>query len=319
MHDNEGPGKGAQHEPQTGFSLREFEIFRAYLEEGTTSAAAEVLGLSQPAVSRGLTALEARVGYELFERQGRRMVPRTEATALIGELEPLFAALARISAGLPAQQLAHKGRLNIAAPPSIAHRLLPDWLAEYAGMHPDLEIRMDCLNGESLPGVVADGQFDLAVATTEPINYAINTEVLRESYSVCALPAGHPLAQKRSIDVTDLQDVPFIATDRRHTTSSKTDQIFEKAKVRRNIRLETSTGLSALEFVRNGVGVALLNVEVLNLTSFEGVEFRPFTPELLSRLMVYLPSHSVPRACVRDLITLMRERMQQIGDNFVNR
>ncbi|MXN17962.1 LysR family transcriptional regulator [Pseudooceanicola sp. GBMRC 2024] len=313
MQDDQNPGMAAVAEASAGFSLREFEIFRAYLEAGTASGAAGALGLSQPAISRGLTSLEGRLGYDLFERQGKRLLPRPEAMALLGELEPVFAALSRISAGRAVQPVAHSGLLQIAAPPTIAHRLMPDWLSEYARMHPDLEIRMDCLNGEGLAGAVADGQFDLAVASTDPVNSAVRTEVLHESYSVCALPRDHPLTAKKVIHVADLHDVPFITQTRRHSSRSKIDQIFEKAKVRLNIRLETATGLSALEFVRNGVGVALITLDLINATEFEGVAFRPFHPEVMSRLMVYLPRRTVPRACVRDLITLMEQRMAEVG------
>ena len=78
---------------RTWHSLPEYEALRALMESGTTSKAALRLGLSQSAVSRSISSLEARLGLLLFERDGGRLRPTSEATRLNKRLDPLFEAL----------------------------------------------------------------------------------------------------------------------------------------------------------------------------------------------------------------------------------
>ncbi|WP_299747052.1 LysR family transcriptional regulator [uncultured Tateyamaria sp.] len=81
---------------RTWHSLPEYEALRALMESGTTSKAALRLGLSQSAISRSIASLEARLGRILFERDGGRLRPTTEAAQLNKRLDPLFEALDRI-------------------------------------------------------------------------------------------------------------------------------------------------------------------------------------------------------------------------------
>jgi DNA-binding transcriptional LysR family regulator len=84
-------------------NFRQLEIFRAVMVSGSASRAAERLGITQPAVSRALTDLELRVGFDLFDRVKGRLVPTPEGQLFFGDvtmsfvgLDSLRAAAARI-------------------------------------------------------------------------------------------------------------------------------------------------------------------------------------------------------------------------------
>ena len=78
-------------------SVRELEVLHAVITTRKTTAAAQRLGGSQPAVSRAIGALEARLGRELFIRDGGRLVPTADAFALDAEAAPIFSALERLA------------------------------------------------------------------------------------------------------------------------------------------------------------------------------------------------------------------------------
>ena len=82
--------------PKPWHSLPEYQALRALMQGGTTTAAAEQLGLSQSAISRSIASLEARTGRMLFEREAGRLRPTAEAVRLNRRLDPLFSALDRI-------------------------------------------------------------------------------------------------------------------------------------------------------------------------------------------------------------------------------
>ena len=66
-------------------TVREMEVFRRIMERGSITAAAAALGVSQPSVSKTLQQAEERLGFKLFTRQRKRLIPTTEADALFPE------------------------------------------------------------------------------------------------------------------------------------------------------------------------------------------------------------------------------------------
>jgi hypothetical protein len=74
-----------------GLNLRQIEAFKAVIEFGTVSRAAEVLNVSQPAVSKLLTHLEAATGLKLFDRRQGRLATTPQGMRLYEEIERIFA------------------------------------------------------------------------------------------------------------------------------------------------------------------------------------------------------------------------------------
>ncbi|MEK1931977.1 MAG: LysR family transcriptional regulator, partial [Pararhizobium sp.] len=71
-------------------NARQLEIFRAIMREGTITAAANALSVSQPAISKVLLHLESQLGYALFDRIGGRLVPTMEAHLLYADVDRVF-------------------------------------------------------------------------------------------------------------------------------------------------------------------------------------------------------------------------------------
>jgi DNA-binding transcriptional LysR family regulator len=117
---------------RTWHSLPEYQALRAVLESGTTARAATRLGLSQSAISRSITSLEARTGRILFERDGGRLVATGEAVQLNHRLDSLFEALDQID-GPPARS---RESLRIIAPPTYTHRYLVSHVASFLKANP---------------------------------------------------------------------------------------------------------------------------------------------------------------------------------------
>lgn len=78
-------------------NIRQLEVFRAVMRDGTITAAANSLGISQPAVSKLLAYLEDQLGYPLFDRIGGRLVPTTDAHILYGDAHRVFRQLEALS------------------------------------------------------------------------------------------------------------------------------------------------------------------------------------------------------------------------------
>jgi DNA-binding transcriptional LysR family regulator len=286
------------------FDLRHLEILRALVETGKTTAAAHRLGMSQSAISRGIAQLEAQLGRPLFDRQGGRLVPKVEAFSIHERLQPVFDVLNQISDEDSPRLLS--GVLRLAAPPTFGHLFLPAHIATFVRRNPDVEINLDIISSEILITSVAEGRVDLGFTDTTPTHAGVRAELLLKTDAVCFLPASHPLAARACIEPQDLAGESFIASTRRHSGRFAVDQVFEQAGVSRRIIIETSTVVSACEFVREGLGVAVLNPFPIARQLGPSVVVRPFRPRIPYRMSFLMTSRAPVSAAAAAFIAHTR-------------
>jgi len=297
-------------ENRPGFTLRELEVLRELIDAGKTTVAAQRLGLSQPAISRSLAQLEKELGRKLFERSGGRLVPTREAFAINEELGPIFAALARIGDRSSPKTASHSGTLRIAAPPTMAHRFLPSRVARFTKYNPDLDVVFEVISSDILITSIADARIDLGLTDTIPSHAGVRSELLLATEAICALPARHRLAERKVIQPEDLEGEPFVALMRRHSGRIAIDRIFEKAGVNRRVVIETATAVSAAEFVREGLGISLLNPFPIVHQLGSGIVVRPFSPAIPYRTSFLLPSSRPPSPAATAFMEMTRASLE---------
>jgi DNA-binding transcriptional LysR family regulator len=270
-------------------SLRELEILRAMIVTRKMIAAAHMLGISQPAVSRAIASLEARVGRALFSRDGGRLVPTPDAFALEAEAVPLFRALERIA--LWPNNGAVAGILRISAEPTPAQFVLPGAIAYFRRTEPDLVIQVQVETGTGVITSVAERSADLGLTNTAASHPGVRGEPFREAVSHCIMPLDHRLAGLAEITPTDLVDEPMIALSRRFPSRIEADRVFAAAGIARRIVTETTTSIAAVEMVRHGIGITLVNPYPISMGGLDGLVARPFSPAI-----PYSPSFLFPAA-----------------------
>ncbi|MGF6872689.1 DNA-binding MarR family transcriptional regulator [Paraburkholderia sp. MM5477-R1] len=120
--------------------LRQIEAFRAVMQAGSTTGAAEELHTSQSNVSRLITQLEADTRLVLFERSGGRLSPKPEAKALFREVERVFVGLTRLAYAADSIRNLGSGRLRIASIPGIGMSFLPRVVQRFRRSRPDVTV-----------------------------------------------------------------------------------------------------------------------------------------------------------------------------------
>lgn len=292
--------------PRPGITLRELEVLRALVESGTATAAAYRLGISQPAVSRAVAQLEARLERQLFLREGGRLIPTPEARAIDAEVDGILTALARIEAAAgPAPDPSHP--LRVAAPPTIAHRFLPGPVADFARRYPRHQVFIDVLSSDLLVTHVAEGRVDLGIADSEPNHAGVRVEAFRDSDVVCLMPRTDPLAAKAVITPADLDGRDFVSQTRRHSARAAKDGVLMAANVRPRTQTEVATVVLAAELVREGLGVALINPFPTALRLHPSLCIRPFMPRITLRTAFLTPAGTRPSAATLAFMALVRE------------
>jgi DNA-binding transcriptional LysR family regulator len=279
-----------------------------------TIAAATLLGISQPAVSRTIASLEARVGRALFRRDGGRLAPTADAFALDAEAGEIFAALGRL--GRWPQGGEEKSLVRIAASPTLAQLLLTGFIARMRGVEPSIAFSVEICTGTDVLNAVADRRADIGLLDMPVGHPAIRAEILREAELHVLMPAGHPLAALSQVTATDLAEVPLVMLPHRFAARGEIDKSFQRAGVRPHIVAEVSVSAFAAELVREGVGLSIFNPFPLALTPLPGMVWRPFHPLIHYRTYLLFPAMgAVPPAARRFADLLMRE----IGEDGISR
>ena len=284
--------------------LREFEALRALATTGTTVGAANRLGISQSAVSRSLAQLEARVGRSLFIRESGRIRLTEGALRLNEKLDPLFATLADIDG---AEWLTRDDQpLRLIVPPTLAHHFIIARVASFLKRNPGRRVQLDIQSTDALVAGILDDRYDLGLTSGMIQRTGVSLLPWRRSKIVCAMPENHPLAGRDSIAAEDLERVSVVQFLGRLGTRALTDQLFARAGVEINTVAETATNMAALELVREGLGVTLVNPFPLLADGIPGIVAKPFEADITYQTSFVVPSGRAPTEVARQFMRFVK-------------
>jgi len=262
-------------------NLKSLECFRAIIRTGSATAAAQQLGLTQPAVSRLLGVLEDSIGFQLFHRSKGRLIPMPEALAFHPEVDIALQSIDRVAQLATNLRDENFGELTIVSPPSFAEGILSRVISEFLVEHPDIRVNLDSQSVETARDMVALRAVDCGFLKL-PADYpGLACESLIRAGTVCAVPASHRLARKSKITVHDLRDEPLVLLGRGRASRDQIDEAFRDAGVDMNVRVETHTVGAACAFARSRTGIAIVN-EMLGVQyAGNGLELRRFSPNFI--------------------------------------
>ena len=232
--------------------LRQLEAMRAVLARGTTTHAAEGLGLTQSAVSRLITQLEDEVGLRLFDRRHGRLLITPEGRHFYAIAEKVLAGVDQISATARDIRTLQVGTLRIIAMPALGYGLLPDTIAKIKTRYKQVKISVNFGARRELERGLANAEYDFGIATLPVDHELIEGEPLCGVNAVCVLPLGHPLAGKESIAAKDLEDMPFISMESEAFFRYRIDELFGRLGVPRSLGIEAQSTIMVCNLVSKG-------------------------------------------------------------------
>lgn len=240
-------------------NLRQIEVFRAVMVTGSISGAAQLLYVSQPAVSRLLAQTEVRLGFALFERIKGRLHATPEAKKLFQEVQSVYAGVQRVNA--VAQDLAEnrQGTLNIVCSTSVGQMFLPQAIAEFRRDHPGVKFSFMIMSYAHLLERLLDHQADLGVITSPMEHPNLTVAPLSENRLVCLLPPGHPLEDLPAVTLEHLQPYPLITYEKGTPFGVLVEQFYKARSVPLEPVIEVGSPHSASALVQLGAGIALVD------------------------------------------------------------
>jgi DNA-binding transcriptional LysR family regulator len=262
------------------------EAFRAVVDARSVTAAAQAMGITQPAVSSQIAKLEEAVGFSLFERSGGRLKPTSEgmlfyaeASRVLGEVDRLAATTAQIREG-------QSGRLVIASHPSAAISLLPGLVAEFVEQRPGVSIRLVSRHSEVVSQLLPSESFDLGIAEL-PIEETSMKVIKYRMRFVAILPPRHALAAHKVLTPALVSGHPMVAASRSLQVPVRIVTALAATGAHANVVVEAEFFASLCGLVAAGVGWSL--VDPLSARSFSSLGFvtRPYEPAIAYEIGVF--------------------------------
>jgi DNA-binding transcriptional LysR family regulator len=189
---------------------RQLAAFCAVVERRSFSQAAERLGVTQPAVSLQVRALEKRLGTQLLDRSGRRVEPTEAGLRLYRGAQRLLSLeeqLLEEIAGEAEGELT--GELRLGASTGPAAVVVPLLLCEFQRAHPEVRIALTVSDTQSIVDRVAARDLELGIVGAARRQRAVRFEPLLEDEVILACPPGHPFAG-RTITLDELREENLI-------------------------------------------------------------------------------------------------------------
>ncbi|MDD8022259.1 MAG: LysR family transcriptional regulator [Paracoccaceae bacterium] len=288
-------------------SQRQIDLFNAIMIHKSMTAAAVVLGTSQPTISREIRDMERRIGFELFLRFGKRLTPTNQAVLLHEAVRRSFIGLDEISRAASAIRTHNAANFRIASIPAHAESIIPRVIQRFLNARPAMLFSIHSHEEPSLRHEMTTQVFDLSVTENQFEREGATTETIHAGDMVCVLPPGHPLASRTALTPADFDGQPFIYFGQNDPYRHKLDEVFLAAGVTRNYAAETTTAASVCAMVAAGVGVSVINPLTAASQSGRNVVFRRLSVSVPYLLSLWRPAHSIRAVQADKFVATLRE------------
>ena len=287
------------------------------VEAGSFQAAANRLGATQPALSRTMKALEARLGAPLFQKEGRRAAPTSLAHRLARN--GLAIRLAEEQAGVVAEQAASGaiGELRIGAPPIVSGRFLTGPIAAFIADNPQCSVEIRTGLVHELRTMLERAQIDLVIGPESLADTVRNLSfdaIIDDRVGVMCR-AGHPLVDLAAVTSSDLAAQVWLAHSRGSLLRQQTEAALAASGVRSvRIGCETDSIRSVLEIVAATDLITTMPMATTAPYLEDKLVFLPFKHPRFRRPIGVIRRSGAPLSRLEERFVSMLQRTVRNGD-----
>lgn len=264
-------------------SVRELRAFVAICHHGSVTAAARVLALTGPAVSVLLRELERKLGVRLFERTTRSMRVSAAGREALVFAERILKDLGDLHTGMGDAAAGRCGVVRIAATSALAQTVLPQIMARYADLYPQVRIELNDCAPDQFEHLILQSQVDVGIGVIERADPELLAQPLFHDRLCLVAPEQWPQPQKKPVTWQELAEYPLITLRSGYGVRALIDQAAIQANVQLQIAYEVSLMGTAMALVGQGLGVSVLPQSLLHFSAFAGVHARRLVRPAITR------------------------------------
>lgn len=263
------------------FKIRQLRAYHALVEIGSVTRAAEVLGLSQPTVSRQISLLEDAVGFKLFHRiGGNKIVPTEFGERFYREVEMTLRGLEdlpNIAFGIQANRV--KRFKIFATHPVLNADFFISAVSSFCKENPEVQLRIEACARSTIESAIIARQADVGFAALPIEHPLLNIRTLAETEAVLAVPTGHALSDKQVACLEDVSD-EVLLLDRGRPNLPHFAKFGRQWPLKKPVQLDVQLSATALRFVAAGHGLALVDPLAFDYFSTRGIRMVPWRPSI---------------------------------------
>jgi DNA-binding transcriptional LysR family regulator len=287
-------------------TLRQLQAFRAVADLGSFSEAAERLHLSQPALSATIRKLEEMLNVRLFDRTTRQIALTPEGEELRRLANRLIDEFEAVSGDLQDYLARRRGRVVVAALPSLAAVTLPRILARFKMRHPGVDVIIRDTLHDQIQDLVESGAADFGLTVTPAAHRDFSFQPLIVDRFVMVCPRGHKLARRRSVSWSDMVAYPIITMARTSSVRQYIDAACVQAGIPSHSQYDAEHLATIGALVHEGLGIAALPSLTTPLLRFADLAEIPITAPHVERIMgIVRRAGRTPSVAARALIELV--------------
>jgi LysR family carnitine catabolism transcriptional activator len=283
-------------------TYRQMQAFVAVAETRSFRAAGERINLSQPALSLAIKSLEERLGGPLIDRQSR-------AFELTREGAEFYPAAARLLADwdVAVEDVRslfemQRGRVTLAALPSIAAGRMPAVLGAYAERHPRIDVEMFDVIADRVLALVREGRADFGLSVRPQREPDVAFEPLFTESFVVVHPPDHTVASAEQVTARELVRYPVIALSRASSVRKAFDQAVARAEIGVRPALDVEQLSTAATLIAQGRGLTAVPEACLPLMRVHGLHARPLVEPQVKREVGVLTARGRSLSVAADLL-----------------
>ncbi|MBB5192137.1 DNA-binding transcriptional LysR family regulator [Silvimonas terrae] len=267
-------------------SLRQLRVFLAVAEYRNFSRAGDIIGLTQPAVSRCIRELESEIGIRLLDRTTREVQLTAEGASLVGEVGRLIDELETTLQAARNVGEQRCGRVRVASSPTISANLMPACVADSLQRYPHISLVLhDQVQRANIISVL-NGDVDFGVIVEPQQVEELHTESIMEDPFCLILPQTHLLAAKTNVHWQDLDRQKLVLLDYASGSRPLIDQALARQEVTCEVVQELGHPTTVFHMLQTGIGIAVMPRLALPLPADSGLTVRPLTPTVTRHIML---------------------------------
>ena len=245
-------------------ALRQLQIFDAVVQQQSFTRAADVLHLTQPAVSMQMRQLEEQIGVPLFDHVGKKIHPTDAGRELHRHTTLIGAKMRDLESAMEEFRGVHRGELDLTVA-STANYFMPKLIAAFCACHARVQVRLQVSNQTHILETLSAANQDLAIMGQPPEDGELVARAFLDNPLMVIASPEHPLAGRRNIPLVELGHQPFITREPGSGTRNAAERHFSRLGVEFHSVMEMSSNEAIKQAVEAGLGLGILSLHTLEL------------------------------------------------------
>ena len=243
-------------------TIRQLRALAALSDNGSVTAAANKLNLTQPAVTLQLRNLQDLAGLPLIQRTSDGMILTGAGQEVLALYERIEAAISGCAATLDMIAGRTGGRISIGAV-STAKYFVPFAIAAFSKLHPKMDISLSIGNRQEMRQALRGYELDFAIMGRAPPDVEVETHLIGDHPHIIVAARGHWLAQDFGLAAVDLTHETFLTREQGSGTRMLMEQLFADTELQPTIGMEMSSNETIKQAVIAGLGIAFISAHTV--------------------------------------------------------